>query len=275
LRVRSAGQTDPGRVRGGNEDHFLVAVLSRALRIHQTSLRHPEVQCGSPEAVLFLVADGVGGQAGGAHASAAAVNAVEDYVLDTLNWCLRLRGPSADADEVLLREFQKALEQADRQLFLEARQRPELSGMGTTLTLAYLLDDELFVAHAGDSRAYLWREGRLHRLTHDHTLVAEMVRHGYVSPEDAAHHNLRHVITNVVGGPVPGVSVELHKVPLRADDRLLLCTDGLTEMVPDQEIAGVLAAGAAPAEVCTRLIERANAAGGKDNITVVVARFEA
>jgi protein phosphatase len=192
-------------------------------------------------------------------------------VLDTLNWCLQLRSNATDA---LLTEFRHALEQADVQLIHESRRRPELHGMGTTLTLAYCLGDTLFVAHVGDSRCYLLRRGLLYRLTRDHTLVAEMVRRGLLQPEEAEHHGYRHIITNVVGGAGPGVQVEVHKLPLEAGDTLLLCSDGLTEMVSDQEVLSVLQAEADPAGACARLVARANEEGGKDNVTVVVARFE-
>jgi protein phosphatase len=143
--------------------------------------------------------------------------------------------------------------------------------MGTTLTLAFVLENELFVAHVGDSRCYLLRGGLLYRLTRDHTLVAEMVRQGLLDPEEAARHNFRHVITNVVGGADPGVQVEMHELPLEAGDRLLLCSDGLTEMVPEEEILALLGGASDPAAACDRLIERANDHGGRDNVTAVAA----
>jgi protein phosphatase len=146
--------------------------------------------------------------------------------------------------------------------------------MATTLTLACCLGRDLFVAHAGDSRCYLLRRGLLYRLTSDHTLVAEMVRRGALPAEEAAHHAYRHVVVNVVGGSDPGVQVELHKIPLDAGDRLLLCSDGLTEMVREEEILQVLQGETEPAAACDRLIARANEQGGQDNITAVVAHFE-
>jgi protein phosphatase len=271
LTVRSHGMTDPGRKRSHNEDQFLIAALTKALQVQQTSLPEEEVQYSGPLGHLFLVADGVGGNAAGEKASALAVSAIESFVLDTLNWCLQLRSNAADA---VLTEFQHALEQADHKLIHESRRRPELHGMGTTLTLAYCLGDQLFVAHVGDSRCYLLRRGLLYRLTHDHTLVAEMVQRGLIDAKEAAHHGYRHVITNVVGGSDPGVRVEVHKLPLEAGDTLLLCSDGLTEMVPDPEVLSLLQAEADPSRACARLVSRANEQGGKDNVTVVVARFE-
>ena len=175
----------------------------------------------------------------------------------------------------MLAEFKTALAQANDTLIHEANRRPELHGMATTLTLAYFLRRELFVAHVGDSRCYLLRNNMLYRLTRDHTLVAEMVRRGMLKPEEAARHAYRHVVTNVVGGTDPGVQVEMHKLALEPGDRLLLCSDGLTEMTPEAEILDLLLSdGRDLAAVCDRLVRRANEKGGKDNVTVVVAQFE-
>src|SRR5207302_7277702 len=132
----------------------------------------------------------------------------------------------------VLADFQSALGHANTRVLAEAAERPELHGMGTTLTLAYSLNDELFVAHVGDSRCYLCRHGILYRLTRDHTLVEEMVRHGVLPAEEASTHHLRHVITNAVGAGSPEVKVEVHKVHLDGGDRVLVCSDGLTNMVP-------------------------------------------
>jgi PPM family protein phosphatase len=147
--------------------------------------------------------------------------------------------------------------------------------MGTTVTLAYSFGSRLFLVHVGDSRCYLFRARQLHRLTHDHTLVEEMIDRGELQPEEAAHHRLRHVITNVVGGHEPGVHVECHRLDLEPDDALLLCSDGLTEMIPDTRIAAVLEAEHEPRTACQRLVAEANDLGGRDNITIIVARFEA
>jgi protein phosphatase len=151
--------------------------------------------------------------------------------------------------------------------------RPELMGMGTTLTLAYCLNRELFVAHAGDSRCYLCRNRAMRRLTRDHTLVEELVRAGRITPEEAKTHKLRHVITNALGGGGPQVAVEVHKLQLHACDILLVCSDGLTEMLPDETISEILHAQADPEKTCRDLLSRANEAGGRDNITAVVVHF--
>jgi protein phosphatase len=270
LSVRSFGRTDVGRTRQQNEDQFLIAVISRALQILQTSLRQPQVQYSSPQGRLFLVADGVGGHAAGEKASSMAVQAVEDFIVDALCWCMQLKSPSGEA---LLDEFQKALTHAEDRLFDAARRRPELHGMATTVTMAYVFGGDLFVAHAGDSRCYLLRNDLFYRLTRDHTLTAELVKRGVVKPEEAARHALRHVVVNVVGG-TDAVRVDVHKMPLDSGDVLLLCSDGLTEMVPDGEILDIVRSEMDPKAACDRLIDRANEKGGKDNITAIVARFE-
>jgi protein phosphatase len=270
LAVRSYGQTDPGRVRSHNEDQFLIADLTRALQVRQTSLRQPAVWYAAPRAHLFLVADGVGGHAAGERASALAVSTIEGFVLDTLHWCLKLRHPGEDP---VLADFKQALVRADDRLFEEANRRPEFHGMATTLTMAFYLNGDLFLAHAGDSRAYLLSQGQFRRLTRDHTLVAEMVRRGILDEQQAATHGFRHVVVNVVGGHDHGVHVEVHKVGLQSGDRLLLCSDGLTEMVPEPEVGGLLQAEDDPAQCCRRLIDRANELGGRDNVTVIVSHF--
>jgi serine/threonine protein phosphatase PrpC len=272
LGVCSHGRTDKGKTRSSNEDQFLIATVSKALQVLQSSLHQPEVHFGVPQGYLFLVADGVGGSAAGGTASELAVHSIEHFAVETLSWCSHLRA-AADGDG-LLAEFKTALAQANDKLLHEARRRPELHGMATTLTLAYFLRRDLFVAHVGDSRCYLLRQNMLYRLTRDHTLVAEMVRRGLLKPEEAARHAYRHVVTNVVGGDDPGVQVEMHKLALEGGDIILLCSDGLTEMVPETEILNLLLAGGAdPAAACDRLVNRANEKGGKDNVTAVVARF--
>jgi PPM family protein phosphatase len=272
LTVRSFGLTDPGKVRDTNEDQFLIAVLLKVLQVEQTSLPQPKVQHSSDRSYLFVVADGMGGHAGGEKASALAIDSVESFLLETFKWFTQCKGQEQDQ---VLADFQSALGHANARVLAEAAERPQLHGMGTTLTLAYSLNDELFVAHVGDSRCYLCRRGILYRLTRDHTLVEEMVRHGVLAAEEAAQHRWRHVITNAVGADSAEVKVEVHKVHLEGGDRVLLCSDGLSEMVSEDEINHILQTEAQPEQTCRRLVTRANEAGGKDNITVVVAHFGA
>src|SRR5436190_2164586 len=195
LSVHSFGLTDPGKVRTNNEDQFLIAVLLKALQVEQTSLPQPRVRHSSDRSYLFVVADGMSGHSGGEQASALAMDYVETFILEIFMWFTQFKGP--DHDQVL-RDFQKALKQADARVLAEGVERPELHGMGTTLTLAYSLNDLLFVAHVGASRCYLCRQEVLFRLTHDHTMVEDMVRAGTLKAEEAAQHQWRHVITNAV-----------------------------------------------------------------------------
>jgi len=270
LTVRSFGMTDRGKVRESNEDQFLVAVLLKALEVQQTSLPQPPLQHSSDSSHLFVVADGMGGRAGGEKASALAIGSVESFVLDFLKWFAQCRGDEQDA---VLADFQRALREASARIQAEAKESPELDGMGTTLTLAFSLNHELFVAHAGDSRCYLLRNGALSRLTRDHTLVEELVREGVLPADEAPRHRLRHLVTNAIGGGYAKVKVEVHKLELESGDVVLLCSDGLTEMVSDETIAQVLTAETGPEQACRQLVASANDAGGKDNITAVVVHF--
>jgi len=271
LTAKAFGITDKGRVRPSNEDQFLSAELSKGMRIWQTSLPEPKRQFGVERGHLFLVADGMGGHNAGEQASALAVVAIEQFTLNTFKWFFDADKPEAQR---VLKGFEMALRQADARILEESTEHPELRGMGTTLTMAFQLDAQLCVVHVGHSRAYLYGDNRLYQLTHDDTLIAEMLRQGEVEPDQVANHRLRNVITNVVGGNEAVVHVEAHAVEIRAGDRLLLCSDGLTEMIADDAIAAVLAAEADPETACTQLVAQANAAGGRDNITVLIVRFD-
>jgi protein phosphatase len=271
FKVRSFGLTDRGRVRSANEDHFAIVELARTMCVHHTSLPQSEAQSSSHRGHLLLVADGMGGHQAGEVASALSVVTLEGFLLNTLKRFFHLQVPD---EQNVMKEFQGALLRADARLFEEAARHPEMFGMGTTLTMAFAADWKLFVAHAGDSRCYLLSGGELDQLTHDHTQVAEMVRAGVLSPADASRHPYRHVVTNVLGGHQPGVWVEMHKVALEAGDVLLLCSDGLTEMVPPARIAAILQEEPEPRRACERLVAEANERGGKDNITALVACFQ-
>ncbi|HJT77842.1 MAG TPA: PP2C family serine/threonine-protein phosphatase [Gemmataceae bacterium] len=263
LDVESFGLTDRGRVRPSNEDNFLIADLA-------DSPRQSAAPDGAELGHLLAVADGVGGNCAGERASRLAVLGLEPFLLDALAGPGEVRGLDGDG---LTRVFQEAVRRAQEALFQAVARRPDWRGMGTTLTLAYVWGRELFVAHVGDSRAYLLRDGELRQLTQDHTLVAELVRHGVLSPAEVAHHPYRHVIINSVGGTEPGLRVATTRMELHPDDVLLLCSDGLTEMLPDERIRDVVRAEADLERACTRLVAEANEAGGKDNVTVVLARF--
>lgn len=258
-------------MRNANEDQFLIAELSKNMRVRQTSLPEPKVQRGDDRAHLFLVADGMGGHQAGERASAIAVAAIEHFTLNTFRWFFE---PDHTGAQKVLEQFQRAVKDADAQVVEQAAADPLLKGMGTTITMAFHLGTKVCLVHAGDSRAYLHRDGVLQQMTEDHTLVAELVRQGSVREQDAAAHPLRHVITNVVGGPDAGVKVEARAFDVQAGDRMVLCSDGLSETMTHAQLAGVLAAEADPEGAARKLLALALEAGGRDNITVVVVRFD-
>jgi serine/threonine protein phosphatase PrpC len=272
LTVKTFGMSDRGLTRTSNEDQFLIAELTKTMRIWQTTLPETRALRGDERGHVFLVADGMGGHAGGERASELTVLAIQQFTLNTLKWFLE---PDRAEAQQVLSQFQRALREADAQVRHEAEEHRELRGMGTTMTLAYHLDAQLCIVHVGDSRAYVYRDDELHQLTRDHTLIADLVSSGAVKPQDVAGHRLRHVITNVIGGTEAGVHVESHALLMQPGDRLLICSDGLTEMVPDATILATLRAEIDPEPACRQLIDLANAAGGRDNVTVVLVRFDA
>lgn len=269
--LRGYGLSDTGRVRQNNEDVYLVGELSRTLIVHGTNVPQPDATYGEHRGYIFLVADGVGGHQAGEIASRLSTTSIERFLLNTLR---RFTHLNLSDEQVALRDLQTALGRADAHLFHQADQHPEWQGMGCTMTLALVIGRRLFIAHAGDSRCYIHSNGELRQLTRDHTVAAEMARHGIITPEEQANHPWRHMVTNLLGGNEPGVRVDVMRVDLDPNDLLLLCSDGLYEMVPDADIAAILGEGQSPEAICRRLVDEANQRGGKDNVTVVVARVE-
>ena len=270
LAVSAAAKTDRGRVRTANEDQFLIAELAKLLRVEQSTLPESGMQMSAVHGHLFLVADGMGGYAGGEIASRIAARTVEECLLNSLKWFLRSRG---DEGRELAEDLQAVVVEADARVLRAAARQPELAGMGCTLTFALVVGRSLFVAHVGDSRAYLLRQGAFHQLTKDHTLVKELTARGDLLPGQEISSRLRHVITNSVGGSAAGGWVEIARADLEPDDRLLLCTDGLTDLLADDEIVAVLDKEPDSASACAQLVDEANNRGGHDNVTVVVAEF--
>lgn len=269
--LQSYGLSDRGQRRISNEDCFAIAELARSLRVHHTNLRQAATSLSAHRGYVFLIADGVGGSNAGDIASSLSVSTVEDFLLNTLK---RFSDLQASEEQGALLALQEALCQADSRIFEETSKHPEWQGMGTTLTIAFAVNWHLFVAHAGDCRCYLYSGAKLQQLTRDHTITAEMVRLGILPADRGTLHPWRHVVTNVLGGTERGVQVELHSLKLHGDDVLLLCSDGLPEMVPAERIAGILNAEPDPKRACEQLIGEANRLGGKDNITVIVTRVD-
>lgn len=267
LGARCQALSDTGRVREGNEDHFLVAELAQALRVYQSSSPQPRTQYSGERSYLLAVADGMGGYEAGELASALALETAAACLLD------HVRPPKRESSNIPV-ELAAAFYKADDRIFEEVGRCPERRGMGTTLTLALTVGKQLHLAHAGDSRAYLLRTGQLQQLTVDHTVVRAMVQQGIIRADEAAEHRYRHVLTNVIGGPDEGVRVELSQHNLQAGDVLLLCTDGLTEMIDDGRIREILSESHDPELACRLLVEAAIQNGGEDNVTALVAQFD-
>ncbi|MDX1947249.1 MAG: PP2C family serine/threonine-protein phosphatase [Pirellulaceae bacterium] len=268
FQLQCASRSDRGRRRESNEDCFVIAELTRTLYVRDSNLPQSKATPSGHRAFVLIVADGVGGHQAGEVASGLSIASVESFLLNTLR---RFSNLKANEEQSVLRELQDALFQADSRICAEADEHPEWRGMATTMTFALAVNWRLYVAHVGDSRCYLQVQGGLQQVTHDHTLTADMVRSGLLSPELAKRHPYRHVVTNILGGSAPGVQVELHCLDLHPHDRILLCSDGLTDMVSEPDIAQVLAQGRNLDDACERLVQEANRQGGNDNITVIVA----
>jgi protein phosphatase len=271
VHVEIAARTHPGRVREKNEDHFLVVRFDREMQTLLTNLPPGEVPEHYAEtAYAILVADGVGGAAGGEVASRIAIQALLDLVVETPDWIMRMDAPLArEVLERLERRFQRV-----RQVLVERAQAdPSLKGMATTLTVAASIGRDLLTAHVGDSRAYLFRGGRLTRLTRDQTMAQSLADAGAIPPEEVAKHPGRHVLTGALATRGAFAQVELGRTRVEDGDQVLVCSDGLTEMVSEETIGRVLRPARSADEACRELIEQALEGGGKDNITAVLGRY--
>lgn len=267
------GMTDIGRVREANEDQFLIADLDKSMLVRQTSLPpddHTRL-FGPHQGHLFLVADGLGGTAGGRKASRLSVETVIRYVLTTMPWFFRL---NEDEEHDLGEELRTALEACQVSVKEAQAADPGRGRMGTTLTMAYVLWPRLYVVHAGDSRAYLFRAGKLHQITKDHTVAQRLVEAGQMAPEQAEESRWSHVLYNCIGGGRDDLNPDVYKASLQVGDELFLCSDGVTKHLSDARLAGWLQSGRAEA-VVKQIVAEANEAGGTDNITAILARFKA
>lgn len=231
-------------------EHYELSDVGRARRVNQDSVY--------ARAPLFVVADGMGGAQGGEIASRTAVETFENGLRDGL--------PIEEALAELVIE-------ANRRIHELSRSEGGKAGMGTTLTSAYASEDGVAIAHVGDSRAYLIRDGELTRLSKDHSLVGELVRQGKITEDEAEHHPQRNIITRALG-PDPEVTPDTLTQPARDGDVFLICSDGLHSMTGEFRIGEMLAEGGSLQELGHRLIDAANAAGGRDNISVVLFRVE-
>jgi serine/threonine protein phosphatase PrpC len=271
-RMDCHGLTDPGLKRPTNQDHFLIADLNKSMKVHATSLsldNQARVYGGS-QGKLLIVADGMGGEAEGERACTIAVDQVTTYVLNSLSWYFRLEEGSEQDFEDHLKE---ALESCQKSIQSVVAVHPEMKSMGTTMTMVYIVWPRAFVVHVGDSRCYLLRQNVLEQITVDHTMSQVLEASGQITREEAQRSPMRHALWNVLGGRSDELSVDVYKLTLEPDDLLLLCTDGLYEMVPADTLEELLKTSVNAATTCRKLVDLANENGGKDNITVIVSRF--
>jgi protein phosphatase len=272
VQVDISALTHTGHRRQNNEDQFFVAKVTRGLETLMTTLSPGDVPDRADELnYLMVVADGMGGHAAGEIASRLTISALVALALQIPDWILRVDAGHAPEIE---RRAREAVQRVDSMLVERGRQDASLRGMGSTLTAARSYGRELLIVHVGDSRAYLLRAGQLQRLTRDHTYVQMMVDAGYFSPDDVAISDMRHMLTNVLGGSVDDVEVDIDLLGLEDGDRLLLCSDGLTDCVDDETIGATLQHALSSREACDRLVQLALDGGGRDNVTTIVASFE-
>ncbi len=252
MRIVSGGVTDMGRVRTNNEDCYrIVEPLN-----------------------LFVLSDGMGGEAHGEVASAMAVETVVKHCLDAeANPAATFISSVQPSWSAQTKRLATAVHLANENIFKSAEEHPEQHGMGATMTAAWIAGAKLSIAHVGDSRAYLLRGGSLLQLTRDHSLVAEQVRRGILTAAEAEQSDMQSVLLRALGAQEE-IEVDAEEHTLFPRDVLLLCSDGLTRVVTEPEIAGTLQAETEPARAAEKLVELANERGGPDNITVVIVRLE-
>jgi serine/threonine protein phosphatase PrpC len=262
--VHVYGRTDVGRTREHNEDAFIVADLNGEGAMPMDDVKEHIV---STKGALFMVADGMGGAAAGELASQMAI----DVVLGELQKEWR-RAPREDP-QAFASALRTAAESANAQIHSYAAAHPENRGMGSTATIAGLLDDTLYLAQVGDSRGYLVRDGVARQITRDQSLVQRLVEAGELTAEQAELSDRRNIILQALG-PDPSVKIDLTHQQVKRGDVLILCSDGLSGQVRLDDFGSVVRTEGDLVRVCARLIEMANEAGGPDNITVIAARFD-
>ncbi len=262
--VELHGRTDVGQVREHNEDAFVVVRLDDNER-DLPKLRKHDL---TPRGLLLVVCDGMGGAAAGEIASSMAVDAIGAIMLSDQKFA----PPSEVTDDdkaSLARKLRQAAREANQRIFKEARDNVTRAGMGTTMTAALVWKQHAIIAQVGDSRCYVWRNGKFTQVTRDQSLVNQLLESGHITAEQAKFFEHSNVILQALGVQEE-VEVQLSKVELRRGDRFLLCSDGLVGVVTDEEIGEIVGSVDDPEEATKILCEMANAAGGPDNITVIV-----
>ena len=271
VRVDFGAISDVGKVRTNNEDHFRIARTSRTMRTLMSNLPPGQVPDYFEDVAYgMVVADGMGGEAAGEVASMMAITIGVNLRLNDVKWNLKINEQEA---RDLMDRACRIIHQIDEALAERARSDPSLHRMGTTLTATYSVGDNLFLFHVGDSRAYLYRNGRLRQLTRDHTVAQALADAGQIGAEEVTSHRMRHLLTNVMGSQTVELHVEMLQVRLLDGDRVLLCTDGLTEMVSEDEILEILRGIEGSDQACRALVDLALQHEAKDNVTVLLARY--
>ena len=271
VRIDVSALSHPGNVRANNEDQFFVTKLMRSLQTMLSSLPSGDVPDREDEVnYVMVVADGMGGHAAGEVASRLAISALVSLALDLPDWIFRVDEEGAPEIE---RRARKIVQQVSSLLVERGRENAALRGMGSTLTAARSYGRDLLILHVGDSRAYLFRAGQLHRLTKDHTYAQMLVDCGRLEACEVASSGVAHILTNAIGGSTEQVEVDVDLLRLEDGDRILLCSDGLTDLVEDDAITNTLAGSPASSDACAELMRQALDGGGRDNITVIVAGY--
>jgi serine/threonine protein phosphatase PrpC len=275
VQVEFGAVTDVGKVRSNNEDAYIICQIGRYWQKLMTSVEKEMPDRFDEKGYSMAVADGMGGHSGGEVASNMALRICVNLTLNAARWALKLDNPTTRDQEIAktLKRAEDYFKKVDLALTEHAEKYPGLKGMGTTLTGTYSFGDDLIIVHVGDTRAYLFRKGRLVRLTHDDTMAQYLVDIGEITPEEAATHRLKHTLTSVLGGRSGKIDLHLGHHRLWNGDRILLCSDGLTEMVNDETIAQVLQETESCQEACNKLLSLSLDNGGPDNITAVLARY--
>jgi protein phosphatase len=259
--------THIGKVRSRNEDHFGVFKRQRETQVLMSSLPADELPTYDTFAYAIVVADGMGGMKSGEYASRLALQTMVELSGQATSWVMRITNIDAQQIEERADAYVQRMQQTIQE---HSQANPAFHNMGTTWTSAHFLGRNAVVVHLGDSRAYVFREGELFRITRDQTMAERLIDAGM--PAESVK-NFRHIVFNSFGG-FHDVRAKIHHLELEPSDQMLLCSDGLTDMVADKEIAAVLGRHESPQAACDALIDRALDKGGRDNITVIVGREE-
>ena len=263
--------SDKGLVRPNNEDHYLVVRLGRSMETILSNLGDGDPEDFFEETAFgMIVADGLGGQNAGEVASQQAISSLMSLALNTADWQFNW-GP-AERNKVMWR-MQDRFRRVNEKLLERSAADPSLRGMSTTLTAALTLGKDLIIGHVGDSRAYLLHEGKLKKLTRDHTLAQSLLDEGLCGSNDTLILELRNILVQAVGSAESECRPDVHDHVLADGDQLLLCTDGLTDMVEERLIESILVNGTSAMSTCRTLVDLALSNGGRDNITAIVAKF--